>query len=102
MSLDANTKDDLPPVKLVADWKQGTIGSLIAAAHDGRRRAAAQDTVYRRLERRLSFRLQDGNRRDNLLGKGQGGLDGGRIGSWRATLLRKPADTTWPSIKAQF
>ena len=31
ITADANTKDNIPPVKLVADWQKGTIGSLIAA-----------------------------------------------------------------------
>jgi len=31
ISIDADTTDSLPPVQLVADWKEGTIGSLIAA-----------------------------------------------------------------------
>ena len=31
ITADANTKDDLPPVILTANWKEGTIGSAIAA-----------------------------------------------------------------------
>lgn len=41
ISIDADTTDDLPPVQLVADWKEGTIGSLIAAVQttdDGEQR----------------------------------------------------------------
>lgn len=34
ITIDADTKDDVQPVNLVADWKEGTIGSLIAAARD--------------------------------------------------------------------
>lgn len=35
VTIDADTTDNVRPVNLVADWKEGTLGSLIAAAQDG-------------------------------------------------------------------
>lgn len=102
ISLDANTTDDLPPVKLVANWQEGTIGSLIAAAQtsdDGQQRkilfaAGWNEGVTSALQTALDVAQFTGKVKAVLDGEAQL-----KLASDIAATLR---DTTWPAIQAHF